>query len=106
MRLRSLQILILALLIAAWYLLTKPGLLPNFYFEQDNRAAFFFGEPQKVFQVIVDWFGSGEIFGHLWITLLETALGFVIGSVFGLDEIMNAFRSDKPPFPLELEAAL
>lgn len=84
MRLRGLQILILALLIAAWYLLTKPGLLPNFYFEQDNRAAFFFGEPQKVFQVIVDWFASGEIFGHLWITLLETALGFVIGSVFGL----------------------
>jgi NitT/TauT family transport system permease protein len=84
MRLRSLQILILALLIAAWYVLTKPGLVPPFYFEQDNRAAFFFGEPQKVFKVIVDWFASGEIFAHLGITLLETALGFVIGSVFGL----------------------
>jgi NitT/TauT family transport system permease protein len=84
MRLRSLQILIFVLLIAAWYVLTKPGLVPPFYFDQDNRAAFFFGEPQKVFGVIVDWFVSGEIFTHLAVTLLETVLGFVIGAVFGL----------------------
>ena len=30
-------------------------------------------------QVVIDWFVTGEIFGHLGITLLETALGFVIG---------------------------
>jgi len=84
MRLRSLQILIFALLIAGWYLLTAPDLIPAFYFEQDNRAAFFFGEPQKVFWVIVAWFATGEIFSHLGVTLLETVLGFVIGSVFGL----------------------
>src|SRR5216684_2734113 len=84
MRLRSLQILVLALLVAAWYVLTAPGLVPPFYFEQDNRAAFFFGEPQKVFWVIVDWFWSGDIFIHLGVTLLETALGFLIGSALGL----------------------
>ncbi len=84
MRLRSLQILVLALLVVAWYVLTAPGLVPPFYFEQDNRAAFFFGEPQKVFWVIVDWFWSGDIFIHLGVTLVETALGFVIGSAFGL----------------------
>ena len=56
MQLRILQLLVLALLVAVWYVLTAPGLLPNFYFEQDNRAAFFFGEPQKVLWVIVDWF--------------------------------------------------
>jgi NitT/TauT family transport system permease protein len=84
MRLKILQLWVLALLVGAWYVLTAPGLVPNFYFEQDNRAAFFFGEPQKVFWVIVDWFASGEIFRHLAITLLETALGFVIGSAFGL----------------------
>jgi NitT/TauT family transport system permease protein len=84
MRLRSLQILIFALLIVAWYLATAPGLIPAFYFEQDNRAAFFFGEPQKVFWVVVDWFASGEIFVHLGVTLLETVLGFLIGAVFGL----------------------
>jgi NitT/TauT family transport system permease protein len=84
MRLRSLQILIFAVLVAAWYLLTAPNLVPAFYFEQDNRAAFFFGEPQKVLHVILDWFLSGEIFVHLGVTLLETLLGFVIGAVFGL----------------------
>jgi NitT/TauT family transport system permease protein len=84
MQLRFLQVFVLGLLIFAWYVLTAPGLLPNFYFEQDNRAAFFFGEPQKVFWVIINWFASGDIFGHLAITLLETALGFGIGSAFGL----------------------
>src|SRR5215831_17882611 len=84
MRLRILQLWVLALLVGVWYVLTAPGLIPNFYFEQDNRAAFFFGEPQKVFWVIVDWFVSGEIFGHLAVTLVETVLGFAIGAVLGL----------------------
>ena len=84
MRLRALQLLVLAILVVIWYAMTAPGLIPPFYFEQDNRAAFFFGEPQKVFRVIVDWFVTGEIFPHLGVTLLETALGFVIGSSFGL----------------------
>src|SRR5260370_13174658 len=83
-RLRILQLLVLGLLVVAGYVLPAPGLTPPFYFEQDNRAAFFFGEPQKVFWVIVDWFWSGEIFGHLAVTLLETALGFAIGSALGL----------------------
>jgi len=84
MKLRVLQVGVFAALVLAWHVLTRPGLLPNFYFEQDNRAAFFFGEPAKVFWVIVDWFTSFEIFQHLWVTLLETLLGFVIGAVFGL----------------------
>jgi NitT/TauT family transport system permease protein len=84
MNLRVLQFSTLAVLVFLWYALTKPGLIPPFYFEQDNRAAFFFGEPAKVFWVIVDWFWSLEIFEHLGYTLLETVLGFVIGAGFGL----------------------
>ena len=53
-----------AALVLLWYLLTTPGLIPTFYFEQDNRAAFFFGEPLKVFWAIVEWFTIGEIY-HL-----------------------------------------
>ncbi len=37
-----------------------------------------------MFWVIVEWFVSGEIFIHLAVTLLETALGFSIGAIFGL----------------------
>ena len=84
MRLWVLQLAVFAALILLWHVFTKPGLIPNFYFEQDNRAAFFFGEPAKVFWVIVDWFTSFEIFEHLWVTLLETLLGFLIGAVSGL----------------------
>lgn len=84
MRLRSLQILVVCLIVAFWYVMTAPGLIPPFYFDKANRAAFFFGEPQKVFWVIYEWFTTGEIFGHLGVTLLETALGFFIGSAFGL----------------------
>src|SRR3954466_4733593 len=84
MRLRVLQFAVFAALVLLWHVITKPGLIPNFYFEQDNRAAFFFGEPAKVFWVIVDWFTTGEIFRHLAFTLLETMLGFAIGALFGL----------------------
>jgi NitT/TauT family transport system permease protein len=84
MRLRAMQFVVFAALILLWHVFTTPGIIPPFYFEQDNRAAFFFGEPQKVFWVIVDWFWTGEIFIHLAVTLIETALGFAIGSAFGL----------------------
>jgi ABC-type nitrate/sulfonate/bicarbonate transport system, permease component len=84
MRLRITQFLVLGLLVLFWYVMTAPGLVPPFYFDKANRAAFFFGEPQKVLWVVVDWFWSGEIFAHLGITLLETALGFVIGAASGL----------------------
>jgi NitT/TauT family transport system permease protein len=78
------QILLLLMLFVLWHLLTTPGLLPNFFFENDNKAAFFFGEPLKIFRVIWVWFSEGEIYPHLWVTLQETALAFVIGTVLGL----------------------
>ena len=49
MRLRTLQFLVLGLVVIFWYVMTAPGLLPPIYFDKANRAAFFFGEPQKVF---------------------------------------------------------
>jgi NitT/TauT family transport system permease protein len=84
MRLRAMQIVVFAVLVLLWHILTTPGIIPPFYFEQDNRAAFFFGEPVKVFWTTIDWFWSGEIFVHLGVTLLETVLGFFIGAIFGL----------------------
>jgi NitT/TauT family transport system permease protein len=99
-----LQIGLLVALIAAWYLLTSPTLLPSLYFSNADQAAFFFGEPQKVAWRIWQWFTSGssniefgtrdntwlritfpaEIWGHLIVTLIETLLSFVFGTVAGL----------------------
>ncbi len=67
-----------------WHICTTPGLIPPIFFDNENRAAFFFGEPLKIFQAIFAWFKSGEIYPHLWVTLQETALAFIIGTLLGL----------------------
>src|SRR5918993_2207216 len=82
--LRLWQFGLFAALLAAWYVLTSPTLLPPLYFDDPNKAAFFFGEPLKVAARIWNWFSSGFIYPHLWVTLVETALAFVIGTVLGL----------------------
>ncbi len=84
LRLRTFQVLLLVLLLVIWYVLTSPTLLPPIYFAEANQAAFFFGEPVKVFARLWQWFVSGEIYEHLWVTLVETLLAFLIGTVFGV----------------------
>src|SRR5438552_9373996 len=84
LRLRAFQVLLLALLLVLWHVLTSPTLLPPIYFAEANQAAFFFGEPIKVFARLWQWFASGEIYEHLWVTLVETLLAFLIGTVSGV----------------------
>ena len=78
------QVVLLVAIFAFWHVATHPELIPPFVWDNPDRAAFFFGEPVKIFKVIVEWFAGGEIYPHLWVTLQETALAFVIGSVLGL----------------------
>src|SRR2546422_909046 len=81
LRLRAFQALLLVLLLVIWHVLTSPTLLPPIYFTEANQAAFFFGEPIKVFARLWQWFVSGEIYEHLWVTLVETLLAFLISTV-------------------------
>ena len=74
----SLQILVGVVAVAIWYVLsTYPVggvvLLPPF----------FFSTPVDVASQIVDWFVSGVIWKHLLVTLWESILAFVIGSIGG-----------------------
>jgi NitT/TauT family transport system permease protein len=83
--LRLWQIGLLAALFAFWYVMTKPGLVPTFMFDNERQAAFFFGEPLRVFERIWNWFVTeASIYRHLAITLIETLLAFGAGSVLGL----------------------
>ncbi len=83
--LRLYQLALLAAVLVFWYVMTAPGLLPNFMFENDRQAAFFFGEPLKVLARVWAWFVSdADIYRHLAVTLVETVLAFVAGSVLGL----------------------
>lgn len=82
--LRFWQVGLVAAFFAFWHVMTVPGILPPLYFDDPGKAAFFFGEPLKVFARMWDWFVGGTVYEHLWVTLVETALAFVIGTVFGL----------------------
>lgn len=83
-RLRVYQLLLAAALLILWHVATSPTLLPPIYFDDPNKAAFFFGEPFKAAGRIWQWFASGTIYRHLWVTLIETLLAFVIGTVSGV----------------------
>ncbi|WP_423839279.1 ABC transporter permease [Turicimonas muris] len=84
-KLTACQLLLLVIIFFFWWLMTKPGLIPPFVFEDDNQAAFFFGEPVQICQVIWDWFFVNlEIYPNLAVTLTETVLAFVFGTVAGL----------------------
>jgi NitT/TauT family transport system permease protein len=78
------QVLILAGVFVAWQVLTQPGLVPPLLWDNPDRAAFFFGEPVKMLKVVWAWFSDGTIYKHLWVTLEETVLAFVIGAALGL----------------------
>ena len=78
------QVLLLVALLVVWHVGTDPELLPPIYFDDPNKAAFFFGQPLEVFTRIWAWFSSGTIYAHLGVTLLETALAFVVGTASGL----------------------
>ena len=68
------QVLLLVALFVIWDLLTRTEILPPF----------FFGEPLVVLQRVWEWFSGGTIYKHLAVTLIETLLAFVIGTVAGL----------------------
>ena len=69
-----LHVVIASCVLFMWWLLTETKVLPPF----------FFGEPIKVVKVVIEWFVTGKIWPHLAITLWETLLAFVIGSLLGL----------------------
>ena len=74
MKLRIYQGLLLVGVFVAWHVLTETEILPPF----------FFGKPLIVLEKIWEWFASGKIYSHLWITLVETALAFAVGTILGL----------------------
>ena len=79
------QAALLAGLLVFWHVMTQPGLVPPFMFDNDRQAAFFFGQPLVVAGRIWTWFvAEGDIYRHLGVTLVETLLAFGIGAVLGL----------------------
>jgi NitT/TauT family transport system permease protein len=65
--------------IALWYALSTYPVLGHILL-----PPFFFSTPLDVASQIVDWFATGVIWKHLWITLEESILAFVLGSIGGV----------------------
>ena len=83
--LRVWQVGLLVAIFTIWHVLTTPGVVPPMVFENDQQAAFFFGEPVKVLGRIWRWFFvDADIYSHLGVTLIETLLAFGIGALGGL----------------------
>ena len=78
-KLLFLQLLVAVVTIALWHLLTAVPL-----FDAPILPTFFFATPENVARRITRWFSEGTIWLHLWITLIESVLAFVIGSVAGV----------------------
>ncbi len=74
-----LQLLVAAVILAIWHVATATSLFGN-----PKTMAFFFADPWKVLLRVVDWFASGSIWYHLWITLSEAMLAFLLGSSAGI----------------------
>jgi NitT/TauT family transport system permease protein len=74
----SLQVLVAVVAIVLWQVFSTVPV-----FGKILLPPFFFSNPVDVFSQIVKWFSTGVIWKHLWITLVESVLAFVIGSVSG-----------------------
>jgi NitT/TauT family transport system permease protein len=68
------RLVLLLSVLFMWWLSTNQGWL----------SPFFFGEPIGVARRIIEWWISGTVFQHLYTTLVETLLAFVIGTCLGL----------------------
>ncbi len=78
-RLLALQLLVAVVALALWqFFATVP------VFGKMLLPPFFFSNPVDVFGQVITWFSSGVIWTHLLITLWESILAFVIGSIGGV----------------------
>lgn len=75
----ALQVLVAVVCIVLWQVLSTVPV-----FGKILLPPFFFSNPFDVFSQIVKWFASGVIWKHLGITLAESILAFVIGSLGGV----------------------
>jgi NitT/TauT family transport system permease protein len=74
-----LQAFVAIAFVAAWYVFSIYRV-----FGHVLLPPFFFSNPVDVASQIFDWFASGVIWKHLWVTLIESMLAFVLGSFGGV----------------------
>jgi NitT/TauT family transport system permease protein len=70
----AIQAALLAILVLAWEKLIDAKIGDRFFFSQ----------PSAIANLLWSWFAGGSVYAHIGITLLETVLGFLGGTLLGL----------------------
>jgi len=73
------QIAVAVVIFVVWYAVATWPIIGD-----PKKIQFFFSTPTAVMVRVFEFFATGIIWKHLWITLTETVLAFVIGSVAGV----------------------
>lgn len=73
MFIRIMRYVILVLVIGLWELFTHIGILDPFITSS----------PSRIVQTTVNLFNEGELFLHIGVTMYETVMGFLLGTVIG-----------------------
>ena len=68
------QIAIFVCFLGLWQLLADLGVIDPF----------FFSSPSRIVLTIIDLAGSGNLWIHIWTSLYETIIGFIIATVLGV----------------------
>jgi len=71
---RSTQLLLTVAVLGAWELSARAGIVDEFFFPL----------PSDIFQTVWVWVSSGFVFPHLWVTMQEAILAFLVGAAVGL----------------------
>lgn len=71
---RFVQILIIALLIIIWQMAADFGLINTFISSS----------PKAIISTIVSLYNDGSLFHHIWVTLYEVMVSFVLGTIIGI----------------------
>ncbi len=77
--LHALQVAVALVVVVAWQVASTTSVVGD-----PKTISFFFSTPVAVAVRIVEWVVEGSIWYHLWITFLEAALAFIIGSLGGV----------------------
>ena len=70
---RSTQVLILIVFFVIWEIAAQQNIIDPFLFSQ----------PSRMISAMTDMATSGILFKHIGVTLYETVLGFLLGTIFG-----------------------
>ncbi len=68
------QILLLIIFLAIWELLAHFGIINTFIFSK----------PSDIIKLLMEYIKTNEIFKHIKVSVIETLLGIIIGSILGI----------------------